>query len=105
MHGPLALIERDYPVLILATEDETLRGVYELARNLAGKGAHVLITSTSTAALALAKTPLPLAAPLHPALDPILQVQAFYPFAGQLAAARGLDADAPRHLQKVTRTI
>jgi integrase/recombinase XerD len=35
----------------------------------------------------------------------VLQVQAFYPLAAQLAAARGLDVDAPRHLRKVTRTI
>ena len=30
--------------------------------------------------------------------------QAFYILAAQLAAARGLDPDQPRHLQKVTRT-
>ena len=105
MHGPLALIEREYPVLLLATEDETMREICDLARGLAGKGAHVLIASTAVAALALANTALPLAAPLHPVLDPILHVQAFYPFAAQLAAARGLDVDAPRHLRKVTRTI
>jgi len=104
MHGPLALIEREYPVLLLATEDETMREICDLARGLAGKGAHVLIASTAVAALALANTALPLAAPLHPVLDPILHVQAFYPFAAQLAAARGLDVDAPRHLRKVTRT-
>jgi glucosamine--fructose-6-phosphate aminotransferase (isomerizing) len=105
MHGPLALIESGYPVLILATEDETLREIYDLARSLASKGAHVLIASTAAAALALADTPLPLVASLHPVLDPLLEVQAFYPFAAQLAAARGLDVDAPRHLRKVTRTI
>jgi glucosamine--fructose-6-phosphate aminotransferase (isomerizing) len=105
MHGPLALIERGYPVLVLATEDETLRGVCDLAGTLAGKGAHVLIASTAAPALALASTALPLAAPLHPVLDPILQIQAFYPFAAQLAAARGLNVDMPRHLRKVTRTI
>jgi glucosamine--fructose-6-phosphate aminotransferase (isomerizing) len=104
MHGPLALIERDYPVLVLATEDETLREICELASSLAGKGAHVLIASSAAWALASASTALPLMAPLHPVLDPLLQVQAFYPFAAQLAAARGLDVDAPRHLRKVTRT-
>jgi len=43
--------------------------------------------------------------PLHPLLDPIMAVQAFYPLAAALAAARGLDADQPRGLSKVTTTI
>jgi glucosamine--fructose-6-phosphate aminotransferase (isomerizing) len=39
-----------------------------------------------------------------PDLDPIVAVQAFYVMAAQLAEARGLDPDQPRHLNKVTRT-
>ena len=40
----------------------------------------------------------------HEDLDPIAVVQAFYPVVEQLARERGRDPDAPRHLQKVTRT-
>jgi len=105
MHGPLTLIEPGYPVLILATEDETLAGVLEVARNLADKGAHLLISSTARAALDLAQTRLPLPGTLHGVLDPIMHVQAFYPLAARLAVARGLDPDAPRHLLKVTKTV
>jgi glucosamine--fructose-6-phosphate aminotransferase (isomerizing) len=42
---------------------------------------------------------------LHPLLDPIVAIQAFYPLAAALAAARGHDPDRPRGLQKVTRTL
>jgi glucosamine--fructose-6-phosphate aminotransferase (isomerizing) len=45
---------------------------------------------------------LPVAA--TPDLDPIVAIQAFYVMAAQLAVARGLDPDQPRHLSKVTRT-
>jgi glucosamine--fructose-6-phosphate aminotransferase (isomerizing) len=38
-------------------------------------------------------------------LDPIVAIQAFYPFAAALARARGHDPDRPRSLQKVTRTL
>jgi glucosamine--fructose-6-phosphate aminotransferase (isomerizing) len=37
-------------------------------------------------------------------LDPIVAIQSFYLIVAKLAEARGLDADAPRHLSKVTRT-
>ncbi len=55
-------------------------------------------------ALERAHTPLPLPARLHPVLDSILLAQAFYPFAAELAVARGRNPDAPRNLSKVTRT-
>jgi len=45
---------------------------------------------------------LPVAA--TPDLDPIVAIQAFYVMAAQLSAARGMDADRPRHLNKVTKT-
>lgn len=41
----------------------------------------------------------------HPALEPILAIQAFYPAASALALARGRDPDAPPHLRKVTETL
>jgi glucosamine--fructose-6-phosphate aminotransferase (isomerizing) len=45
---------------------------------------------------------LPVAA--TPDLDPIVAIQAFYVMAANLAVARGLDPDKPRHLSKVTKT-
>jgi glucosamine--fructose-6-phosphate aminotransferase (isomerizing) len=48
---------------------------------------------------------LPLPPPLHPLLDPIVAIQAFYPLAVALAEARGHDPDRPRGLRKVTRTL
>ena len=40
----------------------------------------------------------------HPATDAICLVQSFYATVIRLSAARGTDADRPRHLQKITRT-
>jgi glucosamine--fructose-6-phosphate aminotransferase (isomerizing) len=48
---------------------------------------------------------LPLPPPLHPLLDPIVAIQAFYPFAEALARARGQDPDRPQGLRKVTQTL
>ena len=40
----------------------------------------------------------------HAALDPIAAILSFYVMAAGLAAARGRNPDAPRHLNKVTET-
>ncbi|WP_027881311.1 SIS domain-containing protein [Meiothermus rufus] len=103
-HGPLALVEEGFPLLVLAPRDKPLPGLLEGLETLRGKEAHLLVASSEAEALALAHTPLPLPIRLYPVLDPILLAQAFYPFAVQLALARGRNPDAPRHLSKVTRT-
>ncbi|MFN8925773.1 MAG: iron dicitrate transport regulator FecR, partial [Rhodospirillales bacterium] len=78
--------------------------VVETARRLKTAGARLVVLSNVAEVLALADVAVRLPPPLHPALDPILAVQAFYPIAARLSLARGLDPDAPRHLSKVTRT-
>jgi glucosamine--fructose-6-phosphate aminotransferase (isomerizing) len=48
---------------------------------------------------------LPLPPPLHPLLDPIPALLAFYPLAEALARRRGRDPDRPPGLRKITRTL
>ncbi len=48
---------------------------------------------------------LPLPPPLHPLLDPIVALLAFYPLAEALARRLGRDPDRPPGLLKVTRTF
>jgi len=104
LHGPVALVEPDFPLLVLVSKDKPLPSMVGLLENLRGKGGHLLVASSEAEALELAHTPLPLPTKLHPVLDPILLAQAFYPFAAVLSVARGFDPDAPRNLSKVTRT-
>jgi len=104
LHGPVALVEPDFPLLVLVSKDKPLPSMVGLLENLRGKGGHLLVASSEAEALELAHTPLPLPTKLHPVLDPILLAQAFYPFAAELSVARGFDPDAPRNLSKVTRT-
>lgn len=108
LHGPVALVDQGFPVLLLAMPDRTLDGVLAVARRLRAQGAHLLVASAVPEALDLADTalPLPLPPPLHPMLDPIAAVQAFYPMIAGVAADRGLDPDRPRALPgKVIRTV
>jgi glucosamine--fructose-6-phosphate aminotransferase (isomerizing) len=99
-HGPMALIEEGYPLLIFATRGPTQAGLVALAEEMRGRGARVLLAAPDD--VASRDLTLPVAA--TPDLDPIVAVQAFYVMAAQLSKARGLDPDRPRHLSKVTRT-
>eukprot|EP01034_Spumella_vulgaris_P034771 gene34770-42886_t len=109
-HGPMALIEEGYPLLIFATRGPTQAGLLALADEMRGRGARVLLVTSSGAASStrapddVTQRDLTLPVAATPDLDPIVAIQAFYVMAAKLSAARGLDPDRPRHLSKVTKT-
>jgi glucosamine--fructose-6-phosphate aminotransferase (isomerizing) len=99
-HGPMALVEAGYPLLVLAPRGPAQPGLLALAEEMRQRGANVLLAAP-------AGTPgaqLPLQPTGHEDLDPIAVVQSFYPMVEALARARGSDPDHPRFLSKVTRT-
>lgn len=99
-HGPMALIEEGYPLLIFAPRGPAQPGLLQLAQDMRERGARVLLaapTGTPGAQLTLTESG-------EADLDPICAIQSFYPMVEALARARGFDPDKPRHLAKVTRT-
>ncbi|MCW7542030.1 SIS domain-containing protein [Aquabacterium sp. A7-Y] len=98
-HGPMALIDEGYPLLVFAPRGPAQAGLIALAEEMRARGARVLLAAPreTGAELPTVETPMP-------ELDPIAAVQSFYPMVEALARARGLDPDRPRHLAKVTRT-
>lgn len=99
-HGPMALIDEGYPLLIFATRGPAQAGLISLAAEMRGRGARVLLAAPAD----IAERDLTLPVAATPDLDPIVAVQAFYVMAAQLSKARGMDPDRPRHLSKVTKT-
>jgi glutamine---fructose-6-phosphate transaminase (isomerizing) len=100
-HGPIALVERDYPILVLSAEADRADALAALAAQLCRKGAAVFATGPQLCPDAIQ---LPMLAGDHPATDSVCLIQSVYQLAVELATHRGLDADQPRNLQKVTRT-
>lgn len=99
-HGPMALVGRDFPVIVLAQDDASRAGLEVLAGEFVARGAQVLTAGLSVpGALAL---PLPAAPGL---LGPVLAIQGLYQLVNAIALARGLDPDSPPFLAKVTRTL
>ncbi|NUY03410.1 SIS domain-containing protein [Paraburkholderia sp. JPY169] len=99
-HGPMELIDRDYPLLVFAPRGPEQAGLLQLAHDMRARGARVLLAAPDD----VAQASLPLVATAHAALDPIAAILSFYVMAADLAAARGRNPDAPRHLNKVTET-
>lgn len=99
-HGPMALIDEGYPLLIFAPRGPAQAGLIKLAEEMRGRGAKVLLAAPADVAERELTLPL---GPV-PELDPIAAVTAFYPMVEALARARGYDPDQPRHLNKVTLT-
>jgi glucosamine--fructose-6-phosphate aminotransferase (isomerizing) len=99
-HGPMALIDKGYPLVAFALRGPEQAGIIELAREMRGRGARVTLVAPPEVADADVK----LVVADDPVLDPILAIQTFYLVVANLAEARGLDADQPRHLSKVTLT-
>ncbi len=99
-HGPMALIDKGYPLLVFAPPGPAQAGLLTMADEMRARGALVLLAAP-------AGTPhcqLPVAASGNCELDPISAIQSFYPMVEALSRARGFDPDRPRHLAKVTRT-
>ena len=99
-HGPMALIEEGYPLLVFAPRGPAQSGLLALAEEMRLRGAKVLLAAP-------AGTPganLPMAETASIELDPISLIQSFYPMVEALARTRGRNPDEPRFLAKVTRT-
>ena len=99
-HGPMALLEDGYPLLVFAPRGSAQPGLLALAEDMRARGARVLLA----APVGTPGAELPLATTGCDDLDPIAVVQSFYPMVEALARARGRDPDNPRHLAKVTKT-
>lgn len=99
-HGPMALVEEGFPMLVFAPRGPAQPGLLQLATQMRARGAKVLLAAPPGTPGAV----LPLVNAGHEDLDPIAIAPSFYRMVEALAHARGLDPDHPRHLAKVTRT-
>ena len=99
-HGPMAVVEDGFPMIVFAPRGPAQAGLLALADDMRSRGARVLLAAPEG-------TPgaeLPLALADHEDLDPIVAIQSFYQMVESLSRARGRNPDKPMHLSKVTLT-
>lgn len=107
LHGPLAMIDEDRPVIAVAADGVGAAAIEPVLDRLHGRGADVLLVAgrrvldrwagaRSTVELALPDVPEDLA--------PVVQIVPLQLMALTMSVARGYDPDAPRGLAKLTLT-
>jgi glucosamine--fructose-6-phosphate aminotransferase (isomerizing) len=101
----VATISKGSPVILIMPRGAAYADMYELALGLRQREADLLVISDVPEGLALATTPLPLAVAAPEWLSPLTTILPGQKLALQLTLARGMNPDAPRGLQKVTRTL
>jgi glutamine---fructose-6-phosphate transaminase (isomerizing) len=105
LHGPVAAVGPDVPVLAVAPDEPATTSVLDLAREVARRGSPV-VTLGPTVAPDLEATAVLLSsgARVAPWLTPLPAVVPAQLLAQRVAEARGIDVDRPGGLTKVTRT-
>ena len=104
MHGPIAAIQPDWPVVVVAPTGPARPSVEEVVLPLLERQARLLAVSDVAAVLRRAHTKLPLVTPVPEWLSPFTAVIPGQLTAMRLAQLRGLDIDSPAGLRKVTLT-
>jgi len=105
LHGPLAIVERHFPIFVFAPPGVTLRGVEELLERLRELRADALAFTSDDRIAGLCTRAIRMSPDVSEVLAPIPYIIPAQLFAALLADAKGLDPDAPRSLAKVTRTL
>jgi glucosamine--fructose-6-phosphate aminotransferase (isomerizing) len=104
LHGPLAMIEPQVPVLAVVAEGVGGDAMGQVLPRLAEQGADVFCVGSAEAVdNAAVGVALPSGTPEE--LSPLLEILPFQQLAQHLAIARGGNPDAPRGLRKVTETL
>jgi glucosamine--fructose-6-phosphate aminotransferase (isomerizing) len=104
-HGPLALIEPDFPVIVLMPPGKVFADVKKLASRLRKMRAETILISSTGVKLPPATRVIRVPGPMPEVYTPIPYIIPGQLFAASLAEVKGIDPDNPRALQIVTRTI
>jgi glucosamine--fructose-6-phosphate aminotransferase (isomerizing) len=105
LHGPLAMVERHFPVILFAQPGVTREATRALVERLRELRADTLAITDDASLAGSCTRALLMPAGLDEFLAPIPYIIPAQLFAALLADAKGLDPDAPRSLSKVTRTL
>ncbi|HEY0459647.1 MAG TPA: SIS domain-containing protein [Pyrinomonadaceae bacterium] len=104
-HGPLAIVERRFPVILFAPQGVTRQSNLDLLERLHELHADCLSISNDPEISKKSPRVLQMPTDIDEFLSPIPFIVPAQLFAALLAQEKGIDADAPRSLSKVTKTI
>ena len=103
-HGPIAMIHHGTPILVIAPKDKISPDIHDLISKLKEKGGEIMVISNEMNTLVKGKLRFPLPADIPEWLTPMAAVIPGQLFAMHLAVEKGLEADNPLGITKITRT-
>ena len=104
-HGPLAMVERHFPVILFACPGPMMPGIKILVERLREARAETLAITSDQELAGLCSRSIPILPEIGEFLAPIPYIIPGQLLAALLAEAKGLNPDTPRALSKVTRTL
>ncbi len=105
LHGPVAMIERHFPVILFAPPGVMLAGTKDLIQRLQQLRADTLAITGDLDTAAMCTRSIIMPREIDEFLAPIPYIIPAQLFAALLADAKGLEPDKPRSLSKVTHTL
>jgi glucosamine--fructose-6-phosphate aminotransferase (isomerizing) len=103
-HGPVAIVEQGFPVIVVAPAGAVYDDILALTRKLADRDADLTVISEREEALEMGGVSLRLPVPLPEWLSPLTCIVPGQLLALHTTLAKGYDPDHPRGLTKVTQT-
>lgn len=104
-HGPIAMIERGFPIMTVAPRGKVFDSLLEVLINLRKHFlAELLVISNVKKALSLAQIPFTIPNETPEWLSPLVGILPAQLFSYHLTLAKGYDPDQPRAIRKVTET-
>jgi glucosamine--fructose-6-phosphate aminotransferase (isomerizing) len=105
LHGPIAMVERDFPVILFMPPGKVFRDAAQLVRRLHGLGAETLAITSAEAKAPSATRVIRVPASMPEIYTPVPYIIPGQIFAALLAEVKGIDPDHPRSLRIVTKTL
>ena len=104
-HGPIAIVERGFPVLAIAPSGKVYENIFDLLCELREKHlAELVVISDRDEALQLAQSPMTLPEGIPEWLSPIVSIIPAQLYVHALTSTKGYSTETPRTIQKVTET-
>ncbi len=98
-HGPLALVDHDMPIILLAPKNALVEKIYSNAQEVKSRNGQLFVFTNDSASFAALGSIIPMPS-VAEIIEPIIYTIPLQLFAYHVAVLKGTDVDQPRNLAK-----